>query len=294
MTDTPLTGPGWTCVWPLATTLGEGPIWHDGALWFTDIEGRALHRYTPATGARDSWSMPCRVGSIAPRRGGGFVAGTEHGFALVDPPAGSFELLDHPEAHLPGNRFNDGKVHPDGQFWAGTMDDEKQHARGSLYRLAPDHGWSRHDEGYRITNGPAFSPDGATLYHTDTLARETYAFDVSLEGELLDKRVLAAWPEGWGNPDGMTTDAEGCLWIAFWGGWCVRRVSPAGELVSEHKLPASNITSCAFGGPGLDRLYVTSARQALDAEALAAQPLAGGLFEIDPGVRGLPGGVFAG
>ncbi len=132
------------------------------------------------------------------------------------------------------------------------------------------------------------------MYHNDTLDRITFAFDVTPEGVLTNKRVLVAWAEGIGHPDGLTTDSEGYLWQAFWDGWCVRRVSPAGAVVAEHRLPVGNVTSCAFGGAGLDRLFVTSAKQELSAEARAAQPLAGGLFEVFPEVTGCPGGVFAG
>ena len=287
--------PGWRTLWPLGCTLGEGAVWvaREQALWFVDIEAPALLRYDPASGERFSWTPPCRVGSIAPRRRGGFIAGTEHGFAHIDPQAGVFKLIDHPEAHLPENRFNDGKVDPSGAFWAGTMDDTKRARQGSLYRVDAD-GWAVADTGYRITNGPAFGPDGGTAYHSDTLDGVTFAFDLC-DGVLTNKRVFARWPASLGVPDGMTVDTTGFLWMCFWGGWAVRRVSPTGEIVGEFALPASNITSCAFGGPDLDRLFVTSARQGLDAAALAAQPLAGALFEVvGHGARGCPPVEFTG
>ncbi len=295
--DIETNGPGWTCLWALCCELGEGPVWveRDAALWFVDIERPRIHRFDPANGARASFTPPWRVGSIAPRVGGGFIAGTEAGFALVDPAAGRWELLDNPDAGLPHNRFNDGKVDPAGRFWAGTMDDRKHAADGTLYRVDADLRWTAVDSGYRITNGPAFSPDGQTMYHTDTMRRTTWAFDVHADGNVADKRVFAEWPHEFGHPDGMTVDADGCLWVAFWGGCCVRRVSPTGALLTRVDLPASNITSVAFGGPKLDRLFVTSARQALDADALEAQPLAGALFEIDArGAAGCPPIAFAG
>lgn len=295
--DIDLSGPGWTCVWPAACELGEGPVWvpRDGALWFVDIEGRRIHRYRLADGGRDSFQAPWRVGSIAPRAGGGFIAGTEHGFAAVDPDAGRWDLIADPEAHLPGNRFNDGKVDAAGRFWAGTMDDAKRAATGSLYRLDADLRWTVIDDGYGITNGPAFSPDGRLMYHSDTRARTTYVFDVHPDGCVRDRRVFAAWPAGFGHPDGMTVDAEGCLWIAFWGGSCVRRVSPAGEVIGSTDVPAPHVTSCTFAGEGLDRLFVTTARQAMSADALEADPLSGGLFEVDAGgAYGCPPTSFAG
>ena len=294
--ETELEGPGWRCLWPLGCELGEGPVWDTAAqvLWFVDIEAPAVHRLDPASGERFSWMPPCRIGSVALHRGGGMIAGTEHGIALIDPAAGSFELIADPDAEYPSNRFNDGKVDPFGHFWAGTMDNNKWARQGSLYRVDADRQCTRVDGGYRISNGPAFSLDGRTLYHNDTYDRITFAFDCDERGALSNKRVFVAWADGLGHPDGLTTDAEGYLWQAFWGGACVRRISPAGEIVGEHKLPASAVSSCAFGGRNLDRLFVTTARQSLDADALSAEPLSGGLFEIYPGVRGVPAGVFAG
>ncbi|QXQ06604.1 SMP-30/gluconolactonase/LRE family protein [Sphingosinicellaceae bacterium] len=295
--ETELTGPGWKCAWPLCCELGEGPVWveRDQALWFVDIERPAVHRFDPATGKHASFTPPWRVGSIAPRVAGGFIAGTEAGLALVDPVAGRWDIFAEPETHLPANRFNDGKVDPAGRFWAGTMDDTKRHKQGSLYRVDADLRWTAEDCDYGITNGPAFSPDGRVMYHSDTRSRTTYAFDVAADGNIAGKRVFAQWPRDFGSPDGMTVDAGGDLWVAFWGGCCVRRVSPAGAVLAKFDLPVSNVTSMAFAGPGLDRLFVTTARQALDCDALEAQPLAGGLFELDAdGARGCPPVEFAG
>ena len=295
--ETAIDGPGWRCLWAAECTLGEGPIWDAtaGLVRFVDIQKSHIHRFDPASGACATWQAPCRVGSIGLRQTfSGLVAGTKLGFAFIDPDAGTFEVIGHPEPDLASNRFNDGKVDPFGNFWAGTMDDSRRDRSGALYRLAPDHRWTRIDPGYRISNGPAFSPAGDILYHTDTVDGTTFAFDLTADG-VGNRRDFKHWDSVSGHPDGMTTDAEGYLWVAFWGGGCVRRVSPSGEIVAEHKLPVMNVTSMAFGGPRLDRLFVTSARQDLDAAALAAQPLAGGLFEVlGHGVRGLPGGEYAG
>lgn len=294
--ETAMDGPGWRCLWPLECALGEGPVWDDraGVLWFVDIDGRMVHRFDPETGARWSWQPPCRIGALALRAGGsGFVAGTEHGFAFVDPEANRFEPIADPEPHLPGNRFNDGKVDADGVFWAGTMDDAKRARTGALYRLDATLAWTVADSGYRITNGPTFSLDGRIVYHNDTIDRVTYAFDHA-DGQLSNRRIFKDWSGLPGNPDGLTTDAEGFLWQAVWGGSCVRRVSPAGEVVAELALPVSQVTCCTFGGAKLDRLFVTTARQTLSAERLTVEPLAGGLFEVFPSVRGVPAGVFGG
>lgn len=289
-------GQGWRCLWPLDAILGEGPVWvpRDGALYFVDIKKPAIHWLVLATGERHSWTPPCRVGSIAPRDGEGFIAGTEDGLAMLDLKRGWFDLIVDPEPDRPWNRFNDGKLDRAGRFWAGTMDDSETRATGALYRVDPDLRWQKVDDGYRVTNGPAFSPDGRILYHSDSAAQLTYAFDLTGDGTPVNKRVFARYREEEGYPDGMTVDSEGCLWIAFWDAWCVRRLSPDGERLSEHQLPVQRPTSCAFGGERLDRLFVTSARVGLEGEALARQPLAGGLFELEVAATGLPPASFKG
>jgi D-xylonolactonase len=292
-----LSGPGWRCLWDAQCDLGEGPIWdaRAGLVRFVDINGARVYRLDMLTGARASWTAPCRVGSIGIRAGGGLIAGTQLGFAVVDPDTCTFKVIVHPEADRPTNRFNDGKVDPHGNFWAGTMDERRRDRSGVLYCLRADRTWAAIDLGYRITNGPAFSPDGTILYHTDTMDGTTFAFPLAPDGTVGARRVFRTWHDVGGHPDGMTTDAAGHLWIAFWGGGCVRRVAPTGEVVGEFALPVSNVSSVAFGGPGLDRLFATSARQDLTPAAIAAQPLAGGLFEVlGHGVTGLPGGIYRG
>ena len=274
-------------------TLGEGPVWvpRDDALYWLDVKGLRLFRLD-AAGAVTQWPTPFRIGGIAPCRGGGFIAGTEHGLAWVDPITGTFEIFDNPERDRPGNRFNDAKVDRAGRFWAGSMDDGERAASGALYRVdancpLPRITVTRIDDDYRVTNGPAFSRDGRTMYHTDSALQTIYAFDLDAAGDVANKRVFAQFEGADGYPDGMTVDAEDCLWVAFWDGWCVRRLSPAGETIATIAMPVGRPTSVAFGGPALDRLYVTSARIDLDDAALAAQPHAGGLFVLNPGVTGV-------
>ena len=283
------------CVADVRAELGEGPVWvaAEQALYWVDINGRRIFRLSES-GERREWPTPMRVGSVAPRARGGFIAGTDRGIALVDLDQDRFEVVASPEQHLPHNRFNDGKVDRQGRFLAGTMDDREKGSAGALYRIDPDRTCTAIDGGYGITNGPAFSPDGARMYHSDTLRQVTYAFDLDAAGEATNRRVFVQFGAGDGHPDGMTVDAEGCLWIALWGGWCVRRFSPDGDLLRTVEMPVEQPSSCAFGGPGLDRLYVTSATKGLDQTALAMQPNAGGLFMLIPGVRGIPDLPFAG
>lgn len=283
------------CVADVHAVLGEGPVWvaREKALYWVDIKGYKIFRLDESGGFGE-WSTPFRVCSLVPRASGGFIGGTDKGIALIDPGAGHFEIIENPEQHLPHNRFNDGKVDRQGRFWAGTMDDLETEASGTLYRIDPNLRWTVMDTDYRITNGPAFSPDGKIMYHTDTVRQVTYAFDLAEDGEAHNRRVFLQFGPGDGNPDGMTVDAEGCLWIAFWGGSCLRRFSPAAERLETVRLPTSQPSSCAFGGADLDRLYVTSASVGLDESALSMQPNAGGLFMFIPGVRGLEEAPFAG
>lgn len=283
------------CVADVKAVLGEGPVWveRERALYWLDIKGRRILRLD-SDGRRTEWPTPMRVGSLAPRRTGGFIAGTDDGIADIDPEASRFEVVARPESNLPGNRFNDGKVDRRGRFWAGSMDDSEREATGTLYCFGEDLDWAAVDTDYKVTNGPAFSPDGRTMYHNDSARQVTYAFDLDSSGEASNRRVFLQFGPGDGFPDGMTVDSEGCLWIAFWDGWCVRRYSAAGEWLQTARMPVQRPTSCAFGGPDLDRLYITSARIDLDEDALRMQPNAGGLFMFVPGVRGLADVPFDG
>ena len=282
------------CVADVHAVLGEGPVWvpRESALFWLDIKGLKILRLD-LRGQLTEWPTPMRVGSIVPRKSGGFIGGTEDGIAAIDPEAGRFEILFNPEEDRPGNRFNDGKLDRQGRFWAGTMDDGEREDSGTLYRIDHDLGWHSMDGGYRVTNGPAFSPDGKLMYHNDSARQLTYVFDL-VDGQPGERRIFLQFKEGEGFPDGMTVDAEGCLWIAFWDGWCVRRYSPSGEWLETIKMPVARPTSCAFGGLDLDQLYITSASIGLDEAERQMQPNAGGLFMVTPGVRGLGDAPFAG
>lgn len=283
------------CVADVKAVLGEGPVWVVGeaAVYWVDIRGKKIFRLG-ANGERDEWPTEHRVGSLAPRSDGTFLAGTNAGLGIADDSNWNFEIICNPEAHLPNNRFNDGKVDRSGRFWAGTMDDREREASGTLYRLDADRRLTAIDTGYRVTNGPAFSPDGRTMYHNDSARQVTYAFDLDADGNASNRRKFARYGAGEGYPDGMTVDAEGCLWIAFWDGWCVRRFSPQGDRLDEVRLPVQRPTSCAFGGPDLKTLFITSARRDLEGTELTRQPLAGGLFAADVGVSGIAELPFAG
>jgi sugar lactone lactonase YvrE len=277
------------CVLDLKAELGEGPVWCAGerALWFVDIKGLKVHRLDPETRQLSSWDAPAPCGFVAPARSGGFVAGLKTGLHHFDPETGRFRLLETIEDAALDNRLNDASVDPAGRLWFGSMHDGEEAVTGALYRF-DSVGVARLDDGYCITNGPCVSPDGRTLYHTDTLARTVYAFDLADDGSVSNRRVFVQMEDDAGWPDGSAVDAEGGVWVALWGGFGVRRYSPAGELTGFVRLPVANVTKIAFGGEGLRTAYATSAWKGLSAEERAAQPLAGGVFRFDAGVAGLP------
>ena len=277
------------CVWPVAAILGEGPVWSaaEEALWFVDIKAPAIHRFHPGSGAKRSWPAPARVGFIAPTQQGGWIAGLKTGLHRFNPETGNFTLLHVVEPHSPNNRLNDCFVDSEGFLWFGSMDDNEEDPSGALYQLG-DEGCIRRDPGYVITNGPAESPDGRVLYHTDTGSGVIYAFDRARNGTLSNKRVFARLPAGSGWPDGPIVDVEGCVWTGVFGGWGLQRYSPDGKLLTTLRLPCANVTKAAFGGPDLRTLYITSASVGLDGRQREAQPLAGALFTARIDVPGLP------
>jgi sugar lactone lactonase YvrE len=282
------------CLADVGATLGEGPVWDPraAALYWLDIPEKRLFRWSAADGTR-AIALSHHVCSLLPRASGGFIGGGYDGFLAIAPDFG-ITVIGQPEPGLPGNRFNDGKLDRAGRLWAGTMDRAEAADTGSLYRLDADLRWTAIDTGYRVTNGPAFSRDGRMLYHSDSARQTVYAFDLAADGSASNRRVHLQFGAGDGYPDGMTVDADDCLWIAFWDGACLRRFAPDGARIAEHAMPVQRPTSCCFGGPDLDQLFITSASRDLTAAQRTGQPLAGGLFMLRPGVRGLADLPFAG
>jgi D-xylonolactonase len=283
-----------SCVWPLGAELGEGALWDaaSNAVYFVDIKGRRVHRLSE-DGAQASWPAPSQVSFIVPAQGGGFVCALEDGLYRFDPATGAFALLRHVEQDLPGNRFNDGFVDGQGNLWFGSMDNAEEQPSGALYRLGGDGRLSTADSDYVITNGPAMSPDGKTLYHTDTLKRTVYRFDVQADGQLANKRVFVTIA-GTGHPDGMAVDVDGNVWIALFGGGRIERYTADGALLDHVAFPCSNITKLAFGGADRRTVYVTTAWKGMDADARAREPLAGGLFTFRSPVAGQAQHAMAG
>jgi sugar lactone lactonase YvrE len=266
---------------------GEGPVWSPrwgGLRWVDMLAGDVLHL------TADGEVRRTRVGEVAaalrPRRGGGAVIGVRRGFALEDP--------DGTITHLPelwsGDvvRMNDGGCDPDGRFHCGTMAYAETPGAGTLYRLDPDGSVAVDLEDVTISNGLEWSPDGTLAYYNDTPTREVSVFSYDTEQGLHDRRRFAQVEH---LPDGLTVDAEGGVWVAFYDGGAVARFAPDGTRDARIEVPAGRVTACTFGGEDLDRLFITTSREGLQ---LGEDPIAGSLFVADPGVRGLPAREFAG
>ena len=278
---------------PVRDQLGEGLLWsqRENAVYWVDILKQALHRLSLADESLTSWPMPEKIGWVVERRDRpGFIAGMQSGFCeLTLDPVASLHRVS-PEPQYPGNRMNDATVDDRGWIWAGTMDCDARLETGSLYCLDADFKVTRRDTGYIVTNGPVFTPEHDFVYHNDTARGIVYRFAVTPDGVLHDKTEFLKFSGDAGLPDGMTVDAEGCLWIAHWGGARVSRFDPDGALQLAIPLPVSQITNCVFAGVGLDRMFVTSASVGREDE-----PLSGALFEVDVGgVKGLAPRYFAG
>jgi sugar lactone lactonase YvrE len=277
-------------------SLGEGPVWDDRAacLWWVDILGAAIHRTDPISGRDEVLPIGRMPGALGLRESGGVVAAVQDGFGALDPD-GRFELLVPVEAENAETRMNDGKVDPAGRFWAGTTDIDHRPGMGTLYRLDPDLRVSPMLRDVTISNGLDWSLDGRTMYFIDTPTRRVDAFTFDPEGGAIsDRRPAIAIRDGAGSPDGMTLDSEGYLWVALWDGWGVERYAPDGRLDRRVEVPVAQASSCTFGGPDLDLLFITSARKGFPREGRPEQPLAGGVFVCRPGPRGRPAFRFAG
>ena len=277
--------------------LGEVPVWDvaEQALYWVDIEGRRLRRFDHTSGKVDEWIFPERICSFALRERGGLICALASGLIFFDPATGRIDCIARPEAHIPRNRFNEGKCDRQGRFWVGTMDDRLSEHTGALYRVDVDLTITQVETGIGISNSLAWSPDEKTFYFADTMDSAIHAYDFDRDtGAISRKRLFASTKGSAAAPDGSTIDAEGFLWNAQWDGWRLVRYAPDGKVDRIVDLPVQKPTSCMFGGPDLKTLYVTTAIWDLEGEALSRQPLAGSLLAIDVEVPGLPEPRFRG
>lgn len=271
--------------------LAEGPTWFEGALWWIDIQAGTLNRLDPATGANSARGMGEMLGAASPsKKSGEWVLALQNGFALLDWNTGKLTRLGDPEKDRPGNRFNDGKCDPQGRFWAGTLNFEGTPQQSGLYVLTPDKEIRTAFSPVSLSNGLGWTADGGTMFYIDTIAQRIYAFDFNGElGTISNSRVLLEVPNELGHPDGMCMDANDNLWVALWGGSAVICVDgKTGQILGKIGTPAEQTSCCCFGGENYDELYITSAWQGMPLKKRLAQPLAGCIFRVRPGVRGLP------
>ncbi|CAN7545490.1 SMP-30/gluconolactonase/LRE family protein [Rhizobacter sp. LjRoot28] len=293
----------WQLAVPPTAVLGESPAWHAGeqCLYYCDIAAHQLRRFDPATGELRQWQFGTHVASVAPMADGALLLAQRNGLWRFEPSAGRHELLVPPPYDLGAFRFNDGKCDPQGRFWVGTLSDAREPV-AALYRFDAQHELTEMVGGLTVANGLAFSPDGRTLYHSDTTAHAIYAADFEpTRGTLSNRRVFAQFPKKdagqglsryGGRPDGAAVDLEGCYWVAMFEGARVLKLSPTGEVLRELPLPVQCPTMPCFGGPDLRTLYLTTSREKRPDAELASQPWAGGVLSLRVDVPGLPTSVF--
>lgn len=288
------------CVLQCADILGEVPLWCDRTqkLWWVDARRPALQSYDPASGQHEArrFEAGLILGSIGLRERGGFVFGTNRGIHSYDPHhSDPPRLIADPVAGQEGMRLNDGKCDRAGRFWVGSMHDVDREPLGVLYRLDPDHSCAAMLDQFVLPNSICWSPDDTVMYFADTHRLMIWAFDYDKgAGTISNRRMFKDWTHQLGRPDGSTVDAEGYMWNCMVRTGHLVRLAPDGRVDRVIQTPVTNPTCPAFGGPGLETLHFTSHSQRMSPEEHAREPLAGALFSIDVGVRGLPEPRFGG
>lgn len=308
-------GEGWRCLWDAKAILGESTIWddRDGCIYWVDIEAPSINWYHLASGGKGSWAAPAWVSAIAPRARGGFIASCADGFAHIDPRRDLYVPFVQPIPNPKVARLNDGVTDRKGRYWSGSCDSSQwddsttaedkestlgnldSRSTGELYRLDAMGGVSTEERNIVTANGPAFSPDGKTAYVNDSMPLISWAYDVADDGTLSNRRDFLRFAPADGYPDGMAVDVEGCIWMAFYESWMLRRFAPDATLLEERRLPVRRGLRPAFGGTDYSRLFLITGSQGFTPETFAEQPLAGGLFEIlAPAAPGVPNVSFGG
>jgi sugar lactone lactonase YvrE len=280
----------------IAAELGEGAFWNQKTqeLYWVDILGKKLYIYNPSTKLNTFFIMPSRIGTVVPQTDSTAVIALEDGIYIQNTKNGSLTRLSNLESDMPENRFNDGKCDPNGNLWVGSMHLAENEPLAKLYRIAPNGTATAMLDNITISNGIVWTKDTKTLYYIDTPTANIRAFDFDTESSTIsNERVAVKVPTALGYPDGMAIDEQDNLWVGMWNGNAVVCFDPkTGEMINRIEVPAHNVTSCAFGGPNLDILYITSATVDMTEEEKAEFPLAGSVFAVNPGVKGVPSPLF--
>ena len=287
------------CVLKWDAIVGESPLWHpqERRLYWVDIQGKNVHRFDPESGRNETFNLPEIVTCLAFRKKGGLLLTLRKEFALFDPDSGELQRLAPVEADKPGNRFNDGRVDPQGRFWAGTMGDPAwDQPVGSLFRFQSDQTVTHMLGQLVCSNGTGWSPDGKTMYHTESFRHTIFAYEFDpATGSLGNRRIFAEVNPNLGVfPDGLCVDAQGYVWSNQVGIGRVVRYDSSGVIEREVQLPVPRAVGCTFGGDDLGTLFITSARETMTPEQLQGAPLSGSIFAVRPGVKGRAATPFDG
>lgn len=277
---------------------GEGIFWNpaDGRVWWSDIDGRLLCWLDPATRQSGTIPMRDRACCFAPRKDGTFIVAFAHDIALFDPATGNDEIIHRFEPEKTGTRFNDGRTDRQGRFIAGGMNESGDGLpTSSVVRVDADLSVTTIISDVGCSNSICFTPDGRTMFYTDSFIGDVYAYDYDIAtGTPSNRRVVVSYDSDHGAPDGSCVDAEGAIWNAVWDGYRVQRILPDGTIDRVIDLPVPRVTCCAFGGPGLATLYITTSQQGMSPDDVAKSPLSGSLFAFTPGIAGVSDAAFAG
>lgn len=280
----------------IKSKLGEGAFWdhHDQRLFWVDIEGNKVHIYDPATKKNKTFDTPSRVGTVVPKNKDEAVIALEDGIYMLNTNNGDLSLFSDIEAELTGNRFNDGKCDPNGNLWIGSMHLDQSAPKANLYKVEGSGISSKMLDSVTISNGIVWTKDKKTMYYIDTPTGYIRAFDFNPENSTISNERIAVYiDESIGFGDGMAIDSEDKLWVALWNGNAVVRFDPlTGKLMKKIDVPAHNVTSCTFGGKNFDTLYITTSSLDMTEKEMEKFPLAGSLFEVRPGVKGVAGNFF--
>lgn len=280
----------------IKSELGEGAFWdhRQQQLYWIDIVAKKVYIYDPASQKNRAFDTPSSVGTVVPKNKDEAVIALEDGIYMLNTNSGNITLLSDVEADMPFNRFNDGKCDPNGNFWIGSMHWEQSAPKANLYKVEPTGKATKMLDSVTISNGIVWTGDKKTMYYIDTPTGYIRAFDFDDKtSSISNERIAVVIPVSLGFGDGMTIDSEDKLWVGLWNGNAVARFDPlTGKLMRKIEVPAHNVTSCSFGGKNFDTLYITTSSLDMTEEETKKYPLAGYVFEVQPGVEGVAGNYF--